>query len=144
MIRFPFAASLVAFSTLALVVGCGPEKNNTVTVQGNVTVDGNPVEQGSITFLSSDGETPTSGGVITGGKYTAEVIPGEKTIMVLGTKVVGQELVLEGVKDSGTRDKLKTTTHPNYNAAHLTPLKAKIEGPMENLDFALTKDGKGS
>lgn len=144
MIRFPFAASLVALSAISLVVGCGAEKNDTVTVQGNVTVDGNPVEQGSITFLSADGETPSSGGVIADGKYTAEVIPGEKTVMVLGNKVVGQELILEGVKDSGTRDKLKTTTHPNYNAAHLTPLKASITGPTESLDFALTKDGKGS
>lgn len=144
MTRFPFVASLIALCAVSLVVGCGAEKNDTVTVQGNITVDGKPVEQGSITFLSADGETPSSGGVIADGTYTAEVVPGEKTIMVLGTKVVGQELILEGVKDSGTRDKLQTTTHPNYNAAHLTPLKAKIEGPMENLDFALTKDGKGS
>ncbi len=144
MIRFRFVASIVTLGVIPLLIGCGAESSDTVTVQGNITVDGKPIEQGSITFLSADGETPSSGGVIADGKYTAEVVPGEKTIMVLGTKVIGQELILEGVPDSGTRDKLETTTHPNYNAAQLTPLKASITGPVENLDFALTKDGKGS
>lgn len=144
MIRFPFAVSMVVLSAVTLLTGCGAESNNTVTVQGKVTVDGKPVEQGSITFLATDGETPSSGGVIAGGEYSAEIVPGEKTIMILGNEVVGQELVLEGVPDSGMRDKLKTTTHPNYNAAHLTPLKASITEATESLDFALTKDGKGS
>ncbi|RCS48318.1 hypothetical protein DTL42_13415 [Bremerella cremea] len=142
MTRLPFAASLLALGLLSFTVGCGAEKSDTVTVKGNVTVDGEPLEKGSITFLAADGATPASGGTIEEGKYTAEIIPGEKKVMVLGTKVVGQELVLEGVPDSGTRDKIKTITHANYNAMELTPLKASITGSAEGVDFALTKDGK--
>lgn len=144
MIRLPLATSLAALGLISFVAGCGGESKNTIKVSGNVTVEGAPVEKGSITFVPADGNTTSAGGVIVDGKYTADVPPGEKKVMVLGTKVVGTELVLEGVPDSGTRDKLKTTTHSNYNAATTTPLSATISEPIENLDFDLNKNGKGS
>ncbi len=141
MLRFIlFSATLLA---LPLLLGCGSSMH-TVAVSGQVTVQGEPLENGSITFLSADGETPSAGGVIRDGQYTADVPPGDKTILIIGTKVVGEEFVLEGVPDSGKRDKLETVTHANYNAHHLTPLKASITEGKSDLNFALTKDGKGA
>lgn len=127
---------------LLILVGCGAEETTTVPVSGTVTVEGKPIDQGAITFCSIDGETPKTGGVIKEGKYTANVEPGDKVVMVLGNEIVGTEQVIEGVPDSGTRDKLRKVTHANYNAEHLTPLKASITGPTENLDFDLKKTGK--
>lgn len=142
MTRLPFATALVLLGLVTFVVGCGGETTNTVKISGNVTVDGTPVDKGSITFVPADGNTISAGGVIVDGKYTADVPPGEKKVMVLGTKVVGTELVLEGVPDSGTRDKLETITHPIYNASHKTPLSASITEPTDSLNFDLSKNGK--
>lgn len=142
----PSFSLLLLLSVVGLpwVTGCGSDDSGVVRVEGEVTVAGEPVDQGVITFLSADGKTPSAGAVIQGGHYSAELQPGAKKVLVLGSKVVGQTYVLEGVPDSGTRDKLETVTHPNYNAKHLTPLEVDITGPAEGLDFLLTKDGKGA
>ncbi|QDU75561.1 hypothetical protein Pan97_25940 [Bremerella volcania] len=135
-------AVLSIVCSIPLFLGCGGPASTTVPISGTVSVEGQPVEGGLITFLSVDGETQAAGAPIKDGAYQAEVEPGEKKVMVLGTKVVGEEYVLKGVPDSGTRQKLETITHPNYNAKHLTPLKATISGPSEEMNFDLKKNGK--
>jgi hypothetical protein len=141
--RSPFlrlAAVSVAGLSLALV-GCG-DSIETVPVKGNVTVDGEPVPSGSISFVSKDGSAVTGGGVITNGAYEANVPPGDKWVMVLATKVVGQEAEYEGDPNSPMREVTEQITSPVYNAAHQTPLEANIDGPKEGLNFELTKDVK--
>ncbi|MEW4564589.1 hypothetical protein AB1K70_18760 [Bremerella sp. JC770] len=134
---------LAALGSTALLIGCGGPASTAVPISGTVTVEGQPIEGGLITFLSPDGQTPAAGAPIQNGTYQAEVEPGQKKIMVLGTKVVGEELVLKGVPDSGTREKIETITHPNYNAKHLTPLTATVSTANEEINFDLKKNGKG-
>jgi len=138
----PLIAVLSFTLSLALFSGCGGHASTTVPVSGSVTVEGQPVEGGLITFLPTDGQAPAAGAPIQDGTYQAEVEPGAKKVMILGNKVVGEEYVLEGVPDSGTREKIETVTHPNYNAKHLTPLTADISGANEDLNFDLKKNGK--
>lgn len=140
----PLLAVLPALCSISLLLGCGGQASTAVPVSGTVTVEGQPVEGGLITFISADGATQAAGSPIKDGAYAAEVEPGAKKVMVLGTKVVGEEYILKGVPDSGTRQKLETITHPNYNAKHLTPLTAEISGPSEDMNFDLKKNGKGS
>lgn len=128
---------------MATLTGCG-ESSGEVLVTGTVTVDGAPIESGSITFLSEAADGPTGGGVIKDGKYEARMVPGKKVIMVVGSKVIGERLQLEGVPDSGTVPLLQTITHPAYNTREQSPLKANIEGAKTDLNFNLTADGKGS
>ncbi len=135
-------AVLLALGFIPFLTGCGGPASSAVPVSGTVTVDGQPVEGGLITFLSVDDATPAAGAPIQDGTFQAEVEPGEKKVMILGTKVVGEEYILKGVPDSGTREKLETITHPNYNARHLTPLTATISGPSEDMNFDLKKNGK--
>ena len=142
MKNFSLLAALFTLGLIPLSAGCGGPASTAVPISGTVTVDGQPVEGGLITFLSVDDATPAAGAPIKDGTYQAEVEPGEKKIMVLGTKVVGEEYILKGVPDSGTREKLETVTHPSYNARHLTPLTATISGPSEDLNFDLKKNGK--
>lgn len=134
-------SSSVALLVVVAFSGCGEESSN-VQVTGNISIDGEPIPKGTITFVSADGETPTGGGVIKDGTYTAFVPPGEKVVMVLGNKVVGQEPLYEGVSDSPMRDSYEKVTPDAYNAAHLTPLKATITESQEGLDFELSKDVK--
>ncbi|WDI41049.1 hypothetical protein [Bremerella sp. P1] len=133
----------IAISLSLPILGCSGEQTTAVPISGTVTVEGDPVEKGSITFISVSGNVPSAGAVILDGRYTAKVEPGDKKIMVLGSKVIGQEPEFEDDPNSSMRDVMKTTTHPNYNAKHLTPLATTIDKPTDDLNFVLTRDGKG-
>jgi hypothetical protein len=124
------------------LTGCGSDGIETVEVKGNVTLDGQPVPSGTISFVAKDGAVQTGGGVIKDGAYVAQTPPGDKWVMILATKVVGQEQVYAGDPNSPMRDVTEQITSPVYNAAHQTPLVANIDGPKEGLNFELTKDVK--
>lgn len=134
---------LVLLFSLCLIpiCGCGPEKTKEVMVTGSITIDGEPLEEGSIQFVSVEGETPTGGGTIINGTYTAQVSPGAKKVLVLAYEVVGEEPEYEGVADSPMREVRELVTPEAYNAKHLTPLEATItDADMEGVDFELTSD----
>ena len=130
--------SYVVFMAFLLMFlpGCGPPKTETVKVTGKITIDGNPIEQGAITFVSIDGATPVGGGTISNGTYFAEVPPGQKRVVVNGQKLVGTEPLYD-VPDSPTRDKLERVTPLIYNNQQNSPLTADIKGETKDLDFDL-------
>ncbi|WP_153556630.1 hypothetical protein [Roseimaritima sediminicola] len=130
---------LAAGLGLLLATGCGDTRNE-LTVSGTVTVNGEPIENGTISFVAADGVAATGGGVIKDGSYTAFVAPGRKKVVVLGNKAVGEEPLYQGVPDSPTQTTYQTITPTKYNAAHLTPLTAEISENQEGLDFELTGD----
>jgi hypothetical protein len=67
----------VALSLVALT-GCGGERR--VSVAGNVTLDGEPIPEGSITFIPDQGNHgPTAGGEIIDGEYRVESASGPMT-----------------------------------------------------------------
>ncbi|MDO5310011.1 MAG: hypothetical protein Q4G03_11055 [Planctomycetia bacterium] len=80
----------VALLALLAVVatGCnkGPKK---VLISGTVSVAGEAVGSGSITFDPADGQGGSDGGKIVDGKFECEVTPGEKNVKCYGTKIVG-------------------------------------------------------
>jgi hypothetical protein len=62
----PFLACALVMAELAL--GCGD--GGRAAVSGRVTLDGEPLQEGSITFVPADGNPgPTAGGAIRDGKY---------------------------------------------------------------------------
>lgn len=145
MLRRWLSGWTLAVSALALVsvVGySGGEAVHEVEVTGSVTIDGQPIDQGAISFVAVDGVARTGGGIIKDGKYVARVAPGEKKVMVLGNKLVGTEPLYKGVPDSPTREKYEMVTPPAYNAAHQTPLTATITDGPQSIDFELTKSLK--
>jgi hypothetical protein len=71
----------------ALLSGCSAPTHGTVT--GNVSIDGEPVGDGMITFLPADGKGPVAGGPIRGGKFTVtQIAPGPKIVKVEAVKAV--------------------------------------------------------
>jgi hypothetical protein len=76
---------LLLLLPLFLLIGCakGPS-----TVSGTVTLDGQPVATGAITFVK-DG-LPQGGAVITGGSFQAQVAPGTYRLELSGSKVTGK------------------------------------------------------
>jgi hypothetical protein len=81
-----FTASLVLGVSAALISGCGQSLAN---VSGVVTYDGQPVDDGYITFTPTDGKGKDVGGPIVGGRYTVtEMPPGRKLVKVIGVRKV--------------------------------------------------------
>lgn len=135
---WPRSGAALALLLTITLAGCS-ESRSEIDVTGKITLEGEPIPRGTITFLAADGNTPVGGGVIQDGTYTAKVLPGDKVVLVLGNKLVGQEPQYAGVPDSPLRNKYETLTHPAYNAKRLTPLKATITDATTSLDFDLEK-----
>ena len=84
------------FTTLAMLTlavtacfsGCG--KSGPMTVSGTVTLNGNPVDMGTVEFMPADGKGEIAVGTIEAGKYTAEVVPGAKKVLIEAQKKLGE------------------------------------------------------
>jgi len=72
---------------LSMLMGCGNEKSS---VSGTVTFDGEPVKNGSITFVKPEGELVREGAVIRDGAFQASLPPGEYKIELAAQKVTGK------------------------------------------------------
>ena len=73
------AFRLAALATICTVAGCAQE----TSVSGTVTFNGQPIERGSIRFVSTEKQGPTFGAVIKDGKYTVEkAVPGSKVATI--------------------------------------------------------------
>jgi hypothetical protein len=71
------------FGLALMFFGCS---ESTPDVTGTVTLDDQPLAEGTIVFESEDGKTPAASGTISSGKYSLKVAPGPKTVRILATK----------------------------------------------------------
>ena len=85
----PAWAGGVLLALLALA-GCGARESR---VSGSVTLNGQPVETGAITFVPVDGKTPTAGGEIKDGRYSVKVPVGTMKVSISAPKVVGKKKI---------------------------------------------------
>lgn len=78
----------------ALPVGCssGDGKGH---VNGVVTLDGTPLKEGAVRFVSLDGQSPTAGATIADGRFAAAVSPGAMRVEVSAPKVVGKQKMID-------------------------------------------------
>jgi len=66
--------------------GCGPPDAR-VECSGSVSFAGEPIEEGSISFLPLSGGR-SEGAVITAGRYTARVLPGRYRVEIRGSRPI--------------------------------------------------------
>lgn len=112
-------SSWLLASVCALSVGCG-EPSNMAQVSGTVSIDGKPVEKGSISFISVDGMSPTAGGIIEAGEYTSQAPLSEAKVEIRVPKVVGKQKLYD-TPDSpvqcptsvGLATRFEGHSHPN-------------------------------
>ena len=95
------------------LAGCG-EDPGLVHVSGGVSVDGQPVEKGSISFIPLDGQGPTTGAEITAGKYVSTAPTGESKVEIRVPKVMGQKKLYD-TPDSPVQNILAEALPPKYN-----------------------------
>src|SRR5689334_14113361 len=71
---------------LSMAFGCG---GSAASVSGDVTFNGEPVGEGFITFLPSDGKGPSTAGPIEGGHFAVDnITPGSKVVKIEAVKKV--------------------------------------------------------
>jgi len=83
---------LVAVAAVVAVAGCGGASGPVATVSGNVTYNGQPVREGTITFTPKSGKGVVSGGSIVDGKYSVRGVPQGLTVVFVsagGSEKVG-------------------------------------------------------
>lgn len=118
--------------TVATLLGCG---SRVATVSGKVTLDGQPVANGTIAFVPADGATASAEAKIKDGYYSLQMPPGRKRVQISAMKVTGQRVVYEGDPKSPVVDNVEEIIPPQYNAA--TTLTCEAPGGSAKQNFEL-------
>ena len=119
----------------ALAAGCSGDGLNAIS--GTVTLDGRPIENGTIEFLPADGQGPTAAAVIEGGQYEVRVAPGAKEVRIVGYRKTGERHVAPGDPSSPMIDIQEQIVPAKYNAN--SELRCEI-GTGGRQDFALKSE----
>jgi hypothetical protein len=121
----------------AVCTGCsggGGDEIPKHEVSGTVTLKGQPLAEGTISFVPADGQGPTAGAAIQEGQYTAQVPPGPKRVEIHAVKVVGQRKMFD-TPDSPTVDVTEELVPPQYNTE--STLHADVQDDRDDLNFTL-------
>ncbi len=145
--RTLLVASLAALAALASA-GCG---TGAATVTGEVTYEGQPVGDGTITLTPEDGKGPKVGGTSTAGRYTVPgVLPGPKIAHVEAYKRVNFASSSEEMMKKAAEAKRRGDDSGLVDAADVIPANAEGNGrrvdvkPGANtFDFRLMRPAAG-
>jgi len=136
----PWVALLSFALASSLLAGCG---SGGTRVEGTVTLDGAPVDGGSISFHPEGGEGKPGGTEIKAGKYAIEgdkgLAPGKYKVVILWQKKTGKEV--PNKSDPGTTmDETKQVIPMRYNSK--SELTADIKsGTNSGVNFDLKSGG---
>jgi hypothetical protein len=129
----PFAILLPLL--LLTGVGCSGGKATSGTVNGRVTLDGQPLKQGVVRFIPLDGKSPTASAVIADGQFSTSVPLGEMRVEFSASKVVGKHKAYDA-PDSPVVDDVVELIPARYNTNSQQRITVK-QGSQEE-SFALT------
>ena len=130
--------SLAAIASVALLscLGCGG--SDLVTVSGTVTLDGQPLESGTIVF-QAQGMAMCVGNLGAGGRY--ELSTGRQEGIAAGTyqvTITAFQVIDQANDDSAPIPKLLTPV--KYNIPETSGLTAAVQRVSNSFDFVLTSD----
>lgn len=128
----PLALLMFAAAPLALT-GCGHD--GLFHCRGQVTLDGQPLADGTIEFLPPDGQGPTAGAVITDGQYELRMAPGTKQVVIQAFRTVGEEPAMPGDPESPLVPIRQEVALAKYGRDSPQEVAIPMKG---NLDFALS------
>jgi hypothetical protein len=126
---------LLAAAALA-AAGCGAKKP---VLTGVVTLDGRPVDNGTIQFFPVAGDGQTSAAIIgPDGRYRVEASPTKLKVVIHSSKVIGKRKMYDDQPDSPMVDVMEEILPARYSDMNKTELTVTV-GPGENeKDFTLT------
>jgi hypothetical protein len=120
-----------------LIAGCDDSKF--ADVSGTVRLDGEPIFEGSITFLPVDGQSQTAGGTIKDGKYSVSVPVGQMKVSISYPKVSGSKKLYD-TPDSPIGYLYKESVPARYNEQ--TELVLEVKPGKNTKDWELTSKKK--
>ena len=134
----------VFLSSLTCISGCGGGgTGNRATVSGTVKFDGQPIEEGQITFTPTGKTGTIVGGAIKAGAYSIPVEagpePGEHKVAVTASRKTGKQIEAIMPAPAGTMiDVTEMYVPKKYNAE--TTLRFDVKaGDNKDANFDLTK-----
>lgn len=118
-----------------LLTGCSQQ----LKVEGQVTLDGKPVDSGSISFEPADGAGAEFGGTITNGSYVAEgpptAKPGAKIVRIRASQKTGKQIPAGSPFPEGTMTDEVVTVPADYNDK--SKLTADVKAGANQANFEL-------
>lgn len=116
------------------LIGCGG--GGPVTISGKVTYDGQPIEQGVISFQDVQGVAGPAEGAITNGAYKVTDVPrGKKNVKITASKKVGSRPAYAGDPNSPMIDETVPYIPAKYNDQTTLSYDAQANG-AQNFDLA--------
>ncbi len=130
--------SLSVACVILAVAGCG-RSDGLLTISGTATLDGNPIQDGSVSLMPVDGKGIAGGGTITNGRYTAESSPGQMAVQIYAHE--------KFEKPNPTREEVERGLH--IDTRQLLPavynqqskLRINVSADNRTHNFELTSDG---
>lgn len=91
----------IIFLSILILSGCsaGP-KSNVSEVSGTIQLDGKPLPEGTITFVSADNSTHSAQGKINNGEYVVNVPVGRKRVEIHASRWTGKPYEKYGIKET--------------------------------------------
>jgi len=126
------------FLAASSLISTGCEGKPRGTVQGMITLDGQPIELGAISFIPVDGQSATTGGAITNGRYLVANVPvGEMKVAISGSKVVGKKKLYEDRPDSKEMPITENPVPAMFSDLQNTTLRLDVKAGKNDKDWDL-------
>jgi hypothetical protein len=122
----------VLVAVVAVAGGCG---TGVATVSGTVSLDGQPLAEGTISFLPADGATATAGDRIQNGRYSVSMPPGPKQVRISALEVIGKRVVYEGDPNSPVIDDVRERIPKQYNGETTLRVQAAPGSQRQNFEL---------
>jgi|tagenome__1003787_1003787.scaffolds.fasta_scaffold20614511_2 hypothetical protein len=117
---------------LFLSPGC--TSSNLPSISGIVTLDGQPLKEGTIQFAPTDGKAPSQAAVIQDGKFSTQLHRTNYKVEIHATKLIDTGAKLDE-KGPGGGPKAVELLPARYNVQ--TELTLQVDGPRSDANFEL-------
>jgi hypothetical protein len=132
MIRRRLVLASVCF--VCVLSGCGSDPLGRHAISGSVTLDGAPVDNGSITFQPTEQATTSSGAMIKGGKYSIardQGLPVGKYRVAISAPKPGTGGDVPPGEMPGETPPAVEMIPPEWNVNSNQTIEVKADGPFE-------------
>lgn len=129
-----FLSAAVSILSLAFI-GCGP-RDPRVTIQGAVTLDGEPLPNGQVIFIPNSPALGAAGGAIADGVFTVTTYKGPHKVEVHAEKQLTRPVPSGAPPEAGIT--FVSIIPKRYNEK--TTLSFDVQSPADKPEFALTSD----
>ena len=120
---------------IAVFTGCSNDGFES-HVSGQVTINAQPVEKGSISFIPVKGDAPVTGAEIIAGKYQSAAPVGESKVEIRVPRKTGSRKLYD-TPDSPVQDTFEEVLPPKYNSESELRFTAQPGSNEKNWDLTV-------